>query len=55
MPKTKVTEHSPNYEKVKNYYEKGLWSIDRVHNAVVKGWITPEEFEEITGQPYESK
>ena len=40
------------YEKVKYYYENGLWGIDRVRNAVVKGWITPEEFEEITGQPY---
>lgn len=40
------------YEKVKYYYNNGLWSIDRVRNAVVKGWITPDEFEEITGQPY---
>lgn len=53
MAKTKTTEHSSNYEKVKYYYDKGLWSIDRVHNAVIKGWITPEEFEEITGQHYE--
>ena len=52
MAKKKAETHSPNYEKVKNYYNKGLWSIDRVRNAVVKGWITPEEFEEITGQPY---
>lgn len=52
MAKTKTTEHSPNYNKVKNYYDKSLWSIDRVYNAVVKGWITPEEYEEITGQPY---
>lgn len=53
MSKKKAAAHSPNYEKVKNYYNKGLWSIDRVRNAVIKGWITPEEFEEITGQPYE--
>ena len=45
--------HSPKYEKVKNYYDKGLWTIDMVRNAVVKGWITADEFEEITGQPYE--
>ena len=38
------------YEKVKGYYEKGLWSIERVANAVVKGWITADEFKEITGQ-----
>ncbi|MBE6784128.1 MAG: XkdX family protein [Ruminococcaceae bacterium] len=38
------------YEKVKNYYDKGLWSVERVANAVVKGWITVDEFKEITGQ-----
>lgn len=45
--------HSPNCNKIKKYYDKGLWDIDRVHKAVEKGKITPEEFEEITGQPYE--
>lgn len=44
--------HSKNFQKVKTYYERGLWSIDRVRNAVGK-WITPEEFTEITGEPYE--
>lgn len=52
MPK--ATEHSPKYEKVKNYYDTGLWSKAKVHNAVVKGWITEAEFEEITGEPYEA-
>ena len=32
---------SANYEKVKDYYEKGLWSLDRVKKAVGR-WITPE-------------
>ena len=45
--------HSPKYAKVKKYYDKGIWDIEMVHNAVVKGWITAEEFEEITGEPYE--
>ena len=45
-------EHSPKFEKVKTYYDKGLWNITQVHNAVIKGWITAEEFEEITGQPF---
>lgn len=40
------------YEKVKNYYEKGLWSIERVANAVVKGWITVDDFQEITGKVF---
>lgn len=46
-------EHSKNFEKVKNYYDKGLWNEYRVSEAVKKGWITPEEYEEITGNPYE--
>lgn len=45
--------HSPKYNKVKTYYDTGAWSIERVRLAVTKGWITPEEFEEISGQPYE--
>lgn len=44
---------SKNYNKVKSYYDRGLWSIERVREAVVKGWITPEEYKLITGQPYE--
>ena len=42
---------SKNYEKVKRYYEKGLWSKTRVHNAVGK-WITEEEYLQITGEKY---
>ncbi len=42
-------------EKVKNYYECGLWSIERVRNAVVCGWICAVDFEEITGTAYEEK
>lgn len=45
-------EHSKKYYKVKDYYDNGLWNIYRVGQAVVKGWITAEEYEEITGQPY---
>lgn len=48
----KKNEHSKNYEKVKKYYDEGVWSITRVYNAVGK-WITAEEYEEITGEPYE--
>lgn len=40
------------YEKVKDYYDRGLWDIRRVRNAVVMGVITPEQFKEITGQDY---
>jgi len=41
------------FEKVKYYYDKGLWDISRVRNAVFKSWITKEEFFEITTVCYE--
>lgn len=43
---------SKNYEKVKKYYDNGLWSKQRVYNAVGK-WITETEYELITGEKYE--
>ena len=42
-------EHSKNYEKVKTYYDRGMWSVERVRSAVGK-WITKEEYDEITGE-----
>ncbi|MBQ3758374.1 MAG: XkdX family protein [Synergistaceae bacterium] len=38
------------YEKIKKYYEKGVWSEQRVREAVAKNVITPEEFKAITGK-----
>ena len=46
--------HSKQYEKVKKYYDDGMWTIARVRNAVVKGWITEDEFVEITGENFTS-
>ena len=43
------------FEKVKYYYDNGLWNISRVRNAVVKSWITESEFEEITGESYNAE
>ena len=43
------------FEKVKYYYDNGLWNINRVRNAVVKSWITESEFEEITGESYNAE
>lgn len=37
---------------VKDFYDRGLWSITRVRNAVGKCWITAEEYELIVGEPY---
>lgn len=48
----KNNTHSKNYNKVKDYYDNGLWTIDRVRKAVDKGWITEAEYEEITGEKY---
>ena len=43
---------SKMYEKIKEYYNTGLWSEVRVRNMVVKGIITEEEYYEITGEFY---
>jgi hypothetical protein len=40
------------YERVKYYFDAGLWNIQMVKMAVRKGVITTEQFEEITGQKY---
>ena len=43
--------HSKWFEKVKTWYEKGLWTKDKVFAAVPK-MITAEEYEEIVGEAY---
>ena len=43
---------SKMYEKIKEYYNTGLWSEERVRNMVIKGIITEEDFYEITGEFY---
>lgn len=47
-----MNEHSPKYELVKCYYDSGQWSKKAVKNAVKRGWITAEEYQEITGEVY---
>lgn len=42
------------FDKIKQYYETGLWSIDRVWNVVGKA-LNEEEYKEITGFDYPSK
>ena len=44
--------HSDNFEKVKRFYTLKVWNETRVRNAVKMGWITEEEFTEITGHDY---
>ena len=44
---------SKNFEKIKRYYEEGLWSKQKLYNVVGKRTgITPEEYEIITGETY---
>jgi hypothetical protein len=43
---------SKYYNLVKKNYDNRFWSLDKVRDAVVKGWITADEYEEITGEVY---
>lgn len=46
--------HSKNFEKIKRYYDTGLWDLAKLHNVVGKAsGITAAEYEEITGEPFE--
>lgn len=44
-------EKSKKYDTVKEYYDNGIWKKSRVVAAVGK-WITPEEYELITGEEF---
>lgn len=48
---------SKKYKIVKNWYTSGIFDEDivkkkMVRDAVEKGWITKEEYAEITGEKY---
>ena len=38
------------YDKIKYWYNIGLWSAEKLQNAVDKGIITPEQAEEILNE-----
>lgn len=40
------------FDRIKDFYDRGLWTKEMVRNAVVKGKITAEEYEIITGEVY---
>lgn len=44
---------SKKFNTVKAAYDRGNWTKQMVANAVVKGWVTAEEYEIITGELYE--
>ena len=40
------------FDRIKKYYDAGLWTTKMVGNAVVKKKITAEQYKEITGDDY---
>lgn len=40
------------FEKIKEYYDRGLWNKEMVRNAVIKGKISESQYKEITGEDY---
>lgn len=42
-----------SFERVKYYYDAGLWSLPMVKMAVRKGVITKEEYQTITQKAYD--
>lgn len=49
MAKQEVS-HSPQFERVKKWYDLDKWSAAVVRLAVGKSWITQEECDEILGE-----
>ena len=47
--------HSKKYATIKARYDKGYVTIDQLRRYVELGAITPEEYEEICGEPYEDE
>lgn len=41
-----------SYETIKRNYEKGLWNKQLVRMAVKQGFITADQYFEITGEKY---
>ena len=41
---------SKNFEKIKKYYDNGLWNEVRVRNMVVKGVLTENEYFAVVGK-----
>ena len=52
MAKKKVT-HSPGFDKWYKRYQRGGCTKAQLHRLVELEALAPEEYEEITGEPYE--
>ena len=46
---TLINNHSPKYNLIKSWFNKGYWNEDMLLNAVEKHYITEEEMNEIIG------
>lgn len=44
---------SKMFKKIKDWYDRKIWKKKHVADAVMKGQLTPEEYELIVGEPYE--
>ena len=44
-----MNEHSPDYNKIKLYYNKGIYTATMVYKLYTKGKITIDEYHEIVG------
>lgn len=42
-------------KRIAEWYKSGRWTIQRVKDAVMMHVITPEQYEEITGEPYSDR
>lgn len=40
------------FERIKGFYDRGLWRKEMVAQAVDKGIITAEQYAQITGEKY---
>ena len=46
---TLINNHSPKYNLIKSWFNKGYWNEEMLLNAVEKHYITEEEMNEIIG------
>lgn len=46
------TDTSDKVQKVSGYYESEVWNKPMVWDAVDKEWITDDDYEDITGEPF---
>ena len=53
MEQAQEVQHSPKFEDIKGYHDRGFWNAAMVKNAVKKKRITAEEYTEITGKEYQ--